>query len=304
MGIRLQVFNLSKDIAELEFQSVHLLPAVDGFEMRLAGKILPRSGATEHVATILNLEAQITLQFNGRQVLAEARGDSGATHWNPQFGEGQFAISALVSGGALETIEESRKGGELEFHIQPRGLVNIGKPSDHVMAGLHPLSANPERVQLKRSDWENALEACGYGKLIRFALNLNQAKHAQAAIDAYKYLDSAQKVLRQSQYRSAIENARKALTQLREAENVGLTDTKIFKRAAESPTELTEPEREALVRAALNSLAQSSVHDTEIPLTIEPSYGKAAAMVYMTGLAAWMAEQRREAALFGKGGVS
>jgi hypothetical protein len=304
MGIRLQVFNLGNDFAELDFQHVYLQAAVDGFELRLAGKLLPKSSATENSVSILTLDIEIALQLNGHRLLAEARGDNGASHWNPQHGEGQVHFSALISGAALEAIEEAREGGELVLQIRPRGLVNVGIKKDHVTAGLHPISANSERVALKRSDWENALESCGYGKLIRFALNLGKAEHSQAAVDAYRYLDSAQKVLRHSEYRSAIENSRKALSRLREAEGLGLTDHQLFKKAAESSKDLTEPEREALVRAALQSLSQSSVHDGDIEGTVEPNYSKAAAMLYMAGLTTWLAEQRRETELRGKGGAA
>lgn len=292
MGIRLSIFNLHEMVAEVTFKKVYLQEAADGFLMRLQGDLKPGAGA-QYGVEILDLSAEIALITPANKFLCNARPNgSGGSIWGSTHGEGQVHLQAFLSAGALEAIEAARNGGELDFSMSLRGIATLQDSGQYVKAGTKVLSASQERVSFARSDWENALEGCGYGKLIRFTLSLPKAEYSADVIGAYRELDKAQRLLRQGNYREVIVACRSALNTFR---NGDITkDKALFTKAATESKNLTEPERVALVRASTLTLSQSGPHAGEVPEEMPPSYAKAAAMLYLTGLTAWLEEQRRE----------
>jgi len=293
MGIGISIFNLPETIAEISFKKIYLQESTDGFLMRLFGELSPKTGA-KYGIEILDLNAAITLMAPTNQFVCEARTINAGSIWNSGHGDGQVYLQAVLSGATIEAIEAARKGGELQLMFSMRGLVTQRDAAQYSPAGTKMFHSNQEHVAFARSDWENALEGCGYGKLIRFALSIPKAQYSADVMDAYRHLDKGQKLLRQGHYRETIESCRVALNALRNGD--GTKDKELFEKAAGQGKKLSEPERVALIRAATLALSQSGPHPGEVPDEMPPSYEKAAAMLYLTGLTAWLEEQKRESA--------
>lgn len=303
MSITLRSWQVSDRVGEVEFEKVYLQPAVDGCALRFVGRIENGSLPVGSV-DLVDLTAAIFLDEGPQRFLCEAKPDIGiGSVMHSGDGKAQIHLQGIVSFEALEAIEASRQSGDLKLKIGLRGVLRVeegvlksipGVQAKDIRPGIHVVnSGGPMPVTFPRSLWEDTLVSSGYGRLVHFALSLPKGL-AQPVQEAYRQLGEAQKLLAQGNFRQVIAECRAALNKLRDMETTGSKDKELFRRAFEKPEDLTEPERVALVRAAVLSLAQTGIHPEQVPETTVPTYATATAVLYIAGLTAWLEDEQRE----------